>query len=160
MNTDMLSKEIESVFPFVEMPNENELTFHDVGCEECKGLQGDLEQYRGNKITGETIRLIHQELSLLSAKALRWILPYYLRYCLTQEGVYNQMETQFLIYNLDPDLKFQHETLQRFSILNRSQISCLIHFLEWCASQPYWKEFCPDSLTRGMDFLKKIEAQL
>lgn len=154
LTTDALSKEIEAVFSFVEMPLGAELLFHKNGCLECGSLLEDIEQYRGKEITGEFIRLIHQELSHLSAKAWRWILPYYLRFCLTPEAEYNQMETEFLIYNLGPDLKFQTETLQRLSLLNKDQINCLIHFLEWCSINQHWKECCPNELGMALKFLQ------
>lgn len=156
ISKDNLFVEIESVFKLIEMPNADELTFHKVHCAECDDLREELLLCRGKSITGETIRLIHQELSLLSAKAWRWILPHYLKYCLTPEAEFNQMETQFLIYNLGADIQFQAELSQRLSLLNKDQILCLIHFLEWCSDQEYWQEFCPDSISRGINFLKHL----
>ena len=151
---DALLKEIESAFPLVEMPPGIEIPFHKDGCIECDHLREDLEEYRGKEITGEAIRLIHQEMSHLSAKAWRWILPHYLKFCLTPEAEYNRMEAEFLIYSLGPNLKFQAETLQRLLILNRDQMNCLIHFLEWCLNHQYWKEYCPDDINRAINFLR------
>jgi hypothetical protein len=158
MDTDTLSKEIDEAFPLVEMPAGSDLPFHKNGCFECNWLREELETYRGKEITGETIRLIHQELSSLSAKAWRWILPHYLKFCLTPEAEYNTMETEFLIYNLGPDLKYQRETLQRLSNLNKAQIACLKHFLEWCSDHPYWKEYCPEEINKARNFVCAINA--
>jgi hypothetical protein len=160
MDNDRLLKEIESAFPFVEMPDAQDLTFHQAGCHECEDLRKDIEDYRGKEITGQVIRFFHQEMSLLSAKAWQWILPHYLRFCLTPEALYDTAATQFLIYNLGPELQFQKDTLQRLSGFNQTQIDCLIHFLDWCLSQQYWKDYCPDAIERGMNFLLTIKAKL
>jgi hypothetical protein len=159
MTTDTLSQEIASAFPLVPMPLDVDLSFHTNGCDECDDLRKDIDQYRGKPITGELIRLIHQEMSLLSAKAWRWILPHYLQFCLTPAAEYNQMETEFLIYNLRPDLQFQADTLQRLSILNKDQINCLIHFFEWCLNHPKWKEYFHEDIIKALDFLKTIDKQ-
>ncbi len=81
-------------------------------------------------------------------------MPFYLRFCLTPEAEYNHMETEFLIYNLNPDLKFQRDTLQRLSLFTEVQVRCLIHFLEWCLTKQYWKEYCPDNINRAIEFLR------
>ena len=158
ITNDALLKEIESVFPLVEMPLGIDLAFHKHGCLECDELREDLEQYRDKEITGEAIRLIHQELSSLSAKAWRWVLPHYLRFCLTPEAKYNRMETEFFIYSLGPDLKFQQETLQRLSMLNKDQINCLVHFLEWCLNDEYWNEYYPEDINKAINFLSTINS--
>lgn len=156
MDTQSLLKEIETAFPIVEMPSENALLFHKDGCHPCADLRIDLEEYRNKDITGETIRMVHQELYHFSAKALLWILPYYLRFCLTPEAAYSKMETEFLIYNLNPAPEFQQETLERFSKLNKVQVNCLIYFLEWCFIQKHWKEYCPRDIEMGIKFLQSI----
>ncbi|MFZ2725174.1 MAG: DUF6714 family protein [Methylococcaceae bacterium] len=158
MNTNSLLKEIQSVFTFVDMPNGNDLVFHKNGCFECNGLQNDIEDYRNKEITGEVIRLVHQELSSLSAKGWRWILPYYLRFCLTSDAEYNRMETEFLIYNLRPSLEFQQDTVTRLSILNKDHINCLIHFLMWCEGQQYWRDYCLEDIKMAKSFLSSINS--
>ncbi len=156
---EILLKEIETAFPFVEIPHKSELMFHKDSCFECDDLLEDIEQYRNKEITGNAIRLIHQEMSKLSAKAWQWVLPHYLRFCLTSEAQYNQMETEFLIYSLAPTWDYQAATLQRLSLLDASQIKCLIHFFEWCLIQEYWQEYCPEDLNRAIQFLGSIESQ-
>lgn len=151
-----LLDEIELVFPFVEMPIVGELTLHDANCPECRYLAEDLEQYRRKDITGETIRLIHQEMSYLSAKATRWILPHYLRYCLTPEAEYNRMETEYLIYHFGPRCEFQQRTSGQLSLLNTVQLKCLIHFFEWCLRQSYWREYCPQDIESAISFLEEV----
>jgi hypothetical protein len=155
MDINKLTKEIEATFPLVEMPSRIELSIHKENCPECDDLVDDIDQYRDKEITGDAIRLIHQELSLLSAKAWQWILPHYLRFCLTSEAEYNRMETEFLIYNLSPSDRYHEDTLQRLSLLNKDQLNCLIHFLEWCEEQQYWKSCCADDIWRAKSFLSK-----
>jgi hypothetical protein len=157
IDTSALLKEIESVFPFVDMPEKNEFLFHKNGCFESDGLQNDLEDYRNKEITGDTIRLVHQELSSLSAKVWRWILPHYLRFCLTPEAEYNHMETEFLIYSLSPSSKFKKDTFLRISLLDKDQINCLIHFLMWCENQQHWKGYCLEDISKAKKFLSSIK---
>ena len=145
---------IEEAFPLVDMPSSADLIAP--GFSQYNYLAEELERYRGKEISGDAIRIIHQDLSHLSASAWHWILPHYLRFCLTAEAEYNRMETEFLIYNLGPDLRFQADVVKRLSQLTNSQISCLIDFLGWCLSQEYWREYCPDSIARGIGFLQTV----
>jgi hypothetical protein len=155
INLELFDK-IDFAFPFVEMPSIGELSFHKEGCHFCDELTVDLDLYRGKDIGGEAIRLVHQEIPHLSAKALQWILPFYLKYCLTAEGEYNQMETEFLIYSLRPHHEYRLETTQRLSLLTREQTSIIIIFLEWCLEQEYWKEYFIDDINQAIQFLRKI----
>jgi hypothetical protein len=152
-DTDRLAEEIDSAFPIVEMPPGNELPIKTLDSFEATHLVQELEQFRGKAINGTAIRLVHQEMSHLSAKAWRWLLPHYLRFCLTPEAEHNRMETEFLIYNLGPDLPFQRDTLRRLSLLTAVQVECLVHFLEWCLKSEYWKEYCPDNIAKAIGFL-------
>lgn len=145
--------EIDRTFPFVEMPPRGELLNNDP---RLGSVGEELEQYRGKPIDGTAIRLLHQELYELSPAGWRWILPYYLRYCLTPEAEYSRMETEFLIYNLSPKLKFYSATEQRLSLLNAAQVTCLIHFLEWCRHHEHWGSYCPEDIGRSISFLETV----
>lgn len=79
IDTCSLLKEIESVFPFVDMPEGNDLVFHENGCLECNDLKNELKDYRNKEITGEVIRLLYIEMTRLSAKGWQWILPHYFK---------------------------------------------------------------------------------
>jgi len=136
------------------MPTASELFVR--GRTDIEYVAEELERYRSKPIDGDAIRLVHQELSNLSAKAWRWILPHYLRFCLTAEAEYNRMETEFLIYNLAPELQFQTDTSQRLSLLTAMQVACLIDFLGWCFDQEYWKEYCPQNINRAISFLQTV----
>ena len=154
LDTATLRAEINLSFPFVEMPPTGELLVPEYAASQY--LAEELEQYRPRQVDGGAIRLVHQELPHLSAKAWRWILPHYLRFCLTPEAEYNRMETEFLIYNLGPSLRFQSDTNQRLSLLTTSQVLCLIDFLFWCENQEYWKQYCPSDISRAIGFLKTV----
>ena len=153
-DTATLLKRIGSAFPSVDLPLRAEIAFHPRGCAQCADLVEDLEPYRGKDVDVSLIRSVYQEMPHLSAKAWRWLLPNYLRFCLTDEAVYSRMETEFLIYNLGPDLRFQVETTQRLSGLSFDQVSCLVEFLEWCLDHEYWSEYCPEDITKAIGFLK------
>lgn len=156
MDSLILLKEIERVFPFMEMPPKDELVFHQNDCGECDYLREDIEKYRGKEISSEFIRLIHQELSQLSAIAWRWVLPNYLRYCLTADAEYSRMETEFFIYSLGPADEFRKDTVERLSKLDPKQIDCLVKFLQWCLGRQYWREYCGEDIERALRFLISI----
>lgn len=158
MDKSAILEEIEATFLFVEMPSEIELTSHLDGCRDCDDVREELEYYRGKEITGKAIRAVRRYLSVLSAKATRWILPHYLRFCFTAEAEYNRMETESLIYALGPGpgAEVLEEKLQRLSMLNADQVTCLIHFLEWCLSDEYWSQYCPEDIGSGINFLNDV----
>ena len=158
MDSSALFSEIGNTFPDMRMPPKAALSFHKGDCPQCEYLRNDLEEYRGKEVTGDVIRYLHQELGCLSTDGLKWILPHYLKFCLTAEAAYNQMETEFMIYHLGPGLKSQEETMLQLSGLNRREIDCLIHFLEWCASHPLWGEYCPEDIERALSFVRTVKA--
>lgn len=156
MNESDLLKEIEEVFTFVKPPPIEDFVLHGDECAECSYLKKDLEDILVSEVTEKTIRFFHQELYHFSAKGWRWVLPYYLRYCMTPEATYNQSEIEFLIYNLRPSEKFENKTKQQLSELNKDQIFCLIHFMDWCSAHAFWGEYCPEDIRKAKLFLSKI----
>lgn len=149
-----LLSEIEEVFPFVHKPSGLALSYHKVGCINCEMLRRDLEAYSKMELPKEVLRYLHNEMGCLSAKGWRWILPSCLRYCVSVDDTCDNLETEFLIYNPGPDLKFQKETMERLSDLNDLQVQCLIHFLEWCSVHPHWSEYCQEDIQRGLAFME------
>jgi hypothetical protein len=154
ITAESLKEDIQATFPIIDMPPSDELVLHKNNCLECDSLRSELEGLRGKKISGAAIRSFHQELSNFSGKGLQWVLPYYLRYCLTPEAAYTRGEIEFLVYNLGPRLEFQSAACQRFSRLNATQVTCLIHFLEWCFEDVYWGDYFPEDITRAINFLR------
>ncbi|MCP4488288.1 MAG: hypothetical protein GY820_13345 [Gammaproteobacteria bacterium] len=157
MDTEILTKQIEDSFPFVPKPKGEGLSFHKDDCFHCGYLRGDLEDYNDPELPPEGIRLIHQEMSCLSAKGWRWALPSYLRYCLTDEAAYNEMEIEFLIYNFAPIEEHKKETKERLGELNTQQIDCLINFIDWCNSQDKWASYCPAEIAGAKEFLNSLK---
>lgn len=156
MNSQELKTEIEKVFPFINKPKGITISFHKDSCCQCRYLREDLEKFNGRELSPEAIRQIHQEMSCLSAAGWRWVLPSYLRYSITEAAEYSKIETEFLIYNLSPELKYQPETIQRLSALSKDQILCLLHFLEWCKQHKYWGEYCQEEICSGINFLMTL----
>src|SRR4051794_18838210 len=122
MDTETLIGKIREVFPIVEMPTRTELRSHPDECPQCGYLAEHLDENRSRPIDGAMIRYVHQELSCLSAKGWAWMLPHYLPYCLTPEAESNQMETEFLLYNLAPEEQFAAEARVRLSLLTERQL--------------------------------------
>jgi len=144
------------VLPPVPKPEGRDISLHESGCWQCKYLRDDLAQYEDSELPNEAIRSLHQELSCLSARGWRWVLPSYLRRCLTQDPAYDAVETEFLIYNLGPSPEHESETRERLSALNREQVNCLAHFLEWCRTHPHWSQYCPNDIERARRFMHSV----
>ena len=75
---------------------------------------------------------------------------------MTVTSTYDDREAEFLIYNLGPKPEHREDTIQRLADLNDEQITCLIHFLEWCAIHPYWSDYCPDSIASAQSFMHAL----
>lgn len=153
---DSLVAEINRAFPFVDMPEADDIPHHLMACPTCDGLAADLEAFRGQAIEAEAIRMLHQEMSHLSAKAWRWVLPHYLRYCLTPEAAHSSFETEFLIYSLSPIEEFEADTQSRLSLINSDQIRVLRDFLAYLALLDHWSTYCPSELAGGIAFLQGV----
>jgi hypothetical protein len=154
LSTQALLQEIETAFPILEMPSTDSLVIHDASCPDCSDLLIDLESWRGQAITDDEIRLIHQNLSHLSPSTWRWILPHYLRFCLTPIAEYNRMETEFLVYALSPEPEFVEVTWNKLSLLSEKQLACLVWFFEWLANHHFWREYCPENIVSALRFLR------
>ena len=155
-STNELAQAIEDAFPFLDMPSSEKLAIHDSSCGRCADLAKDIDECRGREIAGDAIRLVHQDLSHLSRWAWQWILPHYLRFCLTSEAKQNRMETEFLIYNLAPDQRFESDTGARLSLLSIGQLKVLLQFLLWLSGDEYWSVYCPQDIHRGQVFLETL----
>jgi hypothetical protein len=157
MDTETLRTEVKRVFIPIKKPSGFAISFHKVGCAQCEYLRKDLEVYRDRLLPSEAIQYMHGEMSCLSAKGRRWVLPSYLDHCLTADSTTDHDQaTKFLIYNLGPDLKYQKETMQRLSLLNLEQVTCLIHFLEWCAQHAFWSTYCLEDINKGLAFMRAL----
>ena len=88
------------------------------------------------------------------------MLPSYLKHCLVAANTDDDMETEFLIYSLGPEVEYMNETREHFSGLDQSQIDCLIHFLEWCAQHKHWAEYCPDNVAKALAFVREYALSL
>ena len=155
MDAHSLLAEIDQVLPPVLKPKPNDVAFHALGCGQCDDLRADLTEYSDRVLPPEAIRYIHNELSCLSAHGLRWVLPSYLKVCLTQD-LYDPLETEFLIYNLAPNPEDEADARQRLSALDLRQLMCLLHFLEWCRDHPHWSTYCPTEIADGILFLQSV----
>jgi hypothetical protein len=156
MKTTPILTAIEAAFPLVEMPATTELTVHLSDCMDCDSVRKDLDDHRGEEVSGKIIRMAHCFLCVLSPQAIQWLLPHYLRFCFTPEAEYNRMETESLICSLSPDVAFQEDTAQRLSLLSRDQIKCLVNFLKNRLNDEYWNEQCAEEIKNGIIFLEKL----
>ena len=155
MLTQALLEEIATVLPPVAKPARGEIAFHKSGCDHCHYLRGDLDQYHGETLPDEAIRSLHNDWSCLSAAATRWVLPSYLARCVTQD-LYDPLETEFLIYMLAPEPKYELETTQRLSKLSHLQIGVLRNFLTWCSEHPHWSTYCADEVAMATRYIDRL----
>ncbi len=156
MNEKLILQEIESTFPYVEMPVE--LTKRSPRFIESYELDQDIDEFRSHPLTAQAIRAIHRYLPVLSAEAVRWLLPYLLRFCLSDQGKqFSRNETVSLFSFLSPRPEFADETRLALSLLTTAQISCLKHFLEICLEDKYWDEFLLEDIGRGIAFLNSVD---
>ncbi|WP_141291854.1 DUF6714 family protein [Ideonella azotifigens] len=139
------------------MPDPIEGILHDPKCPECSELVNDL-QSTPCCVGGELIRKLYQELSHLSATGWMWILPIYLRYCLSDEAIYNRFETEFLIFNLSPNEIFKGDVRGRLAFITDDQLQVLIDLLIWLHSDEYWEDRWGGRIMAGVDFLTKLKA--
>jgi hypothetical protein len=152
MDTGSLLEEIEVVFSPAPKPAPDKMTFHGEGCGQCQALREDLEKYTEPTLPNEAIRYLFNELSLLSPQATRWVLPSYLRRCLTMDAS-DSVETEFLIYILGPKPEFHEDSRKRFAELSVAQLTVLQQFIEWCAAHPDWSSYCPQDIAAARSFV-------
>ena len=151
--------EVKQVFSFVDMPPQDEMVPSTPRTIESEEIREDMEAYRGKEITGEAIRTIQRYFPVLSAKATRWILPHFLRYCLTPDAESDRRrQVESLIYALSPEVEYVADAAERFTLLNAAQIACLVHFLEQCLKDPYWVDAYPERILEGILFLRRLLA--
>jgi len=154
MDIKRIFAEVETAFPFIEMPEREELVPATPRYIESIEVQEDMEEFQGSKLTKKGIWTIHRYLPVLSDKAIAWIFPHILRFCLLDEATENtRMVTQSFIFSLSPDIDFHEETWRRYGLLSEAQIRCLVHFLEWCLEDEYWDSICLERIRRGIAFL-------
>lgn len=157
----MLSKdileEIDSVFPPLAMPPSHHLTVHDDDCDECEEIRKHLGWSRdNNEDMDDVIRYLHNRQRKLSPEATLWLLPFYLKYSLS-EMMSKWEEINYLVISLSPLPDDESETYFRLSLLNSDQVMCLIHFVEWVASNDNWQELHDDAV-KAKQFLQRHPA--
>lgn len=155
VKTDLLLKEINDVFPTIPMPSPAESTVHQNDCEPCDDVPRYFDIYRDSKIDTVFIRYMHKNLYQLSPLGFLWLLPHYLKYCLSNEWCYAEELVYFLVYHLSPSPQFENDAYIRFSELNAVQIQCLISFLNWCNETESYYDSEEDT-HKAFTFLKKL----
>jgi hypothetical protein len=156
MKTELLIQDIEKYFPFVEKPNSLDIPFHRSGCNQCNCLVEDLEPYKDKEVSVNGIREAYIEMSCLSPKAWRWLLPSYLRQCVF--FIHESTDfTEYLIYNLSPGQAHEHDASERLSELNQDQLNCILSFLNWCQGPEHWaSKYCSEDISKAIVFINKL----
>jgi hypothetical protein len=164
MKNKSLQDEIDEVMPPVDKPSSIDISFHKDDCGHCVDLRKDLEKFKDQTIPEEAIKEIYMDMSSLSAKGWRWVMPSYLKHIISTsekhfdsdiEYLCHHSEAEFLIYNLAPNQEYEKEQEGRLSEFSEEQLYCLINFLEWCGQCSYFREFLDEEISNGKIFIKK-----
>lgn len=137
------------------MPDIAKLIAHDDKCPDCRDLLSDLSQVNSAAIDGATIRRLHQGLHHLSPTGWNWVLPHYLRYCVTPEAAHNRFETEYLIYAFSPSPEYEKDTYERMVEITNFQAQCLYDFFDWCLDDAEWRSIYYPDITAAQRYLAK-----
>lgn len=128
-STENLRQVIEEAFPKTAMPEPSSI-FDDCHPEHAS-LTADMTEIKG-EFDSTIARIIHQELRWLNPIGFVWVMPYYLDFCLSEDGQYSTAETQFLIFLFSPESKHREKELARYDFLSADQLHAISLFFVWC----------------------------
>lgn len=155
MKIENLREEIENAFNFVAKPAHGVFLVRRDNRYDCQYVTDALDAYNEMELPPQALRYLHSDLFCLSPIGFRWVLPSYLRYCVSDTAILYRdelLETEFLIYHLSHDSQYQAEVMQQLAIMNSQQIDCLISFVGWC-KEGDWGEYYSDHLAKAHAFL-------
>jgi|JI6StandDraft_1071083.scaffolds.fasta_scaffold32615_4 hypothetical protein len=153
-----LIDDIDQAFKKVEFPLEYELVDSTLPQQDS-GLQvaADLECWRTRAPDENLLREMHQELRKLSPAATRWIVPYYLRYALTEQAKYSRMEISFFVLSLVARCKEDVQQIAtRLSSMSTEQIRCLAKVLEYLGADTDWAEYMGEDIEAALATLRSL----
>jgi hypothetical protein len=137
MNTiseQLIIEEIDKAFPPVDMPVRQKLYCSDGQLRDPDQLEEDLDCFRRKLVNRELFYWVHDELILLSPETWRWLIPNYVKFCLTREGYYNEFPEQpanALIWVLGCESAESTQLELRLAFFNKGQLGCLLKFVDW-----------------------------
>ena len=162
---DEIYKEINDYFPYVLMPPTDKLVIHNDDCYQCQYLKKDLIELYSNKtiLDEPLIRSLHMELLLLTPESWFWIMPSYLRYCLSREPYidmnYGDSVTEFLTYQFEQtDFQSKTDIMRNISLFNVNQLNTLKRFFIYLSSSSYWEDDA--SLKEAINFFDYINPSV
>ena len=155
MNKVQIYRRVSTAFPYCEKPNRSELSIHSEKCFHCKMSLEELDRHDGSKLPETAIRYLHNEMSTLSAKAISWVLPSYLRLVIENPEPGDPVP-EFLIYFFAPVCKYETETKSQLEQLSTEQIDCLIDLMGYFNNTD-WGSYCPDELESAVIFLQSLK---
>jgi hypothetical protein len=136
-SVEALLQRVQFVFPDFPMPPLDEMMSFTGGDVLCANFIEELDQYRFKAVDDALIRSSRLELYCLCPDAFKWILPHYIRYCLTAEILHTEDLVEFLVYFFKPAPEFLEDRLKRISALSIDQLTCVRDFFKWQVSSRY-----------------------
>ena len=153
---EQLLSEIARAFQFIEMPSYSNLTFHKTDCILFDVERDSLEKIRSAGVHQENFRQHHVEMGCVSAETMLWVLPYYINHCIKYEAADDPLLSERLIYNFGPSNEHKAELSEQLSLLNKQQIICLIHFVDWCSKHYKLKDNLPEDIAKANSYLDSL----
>jgi len=150
MNSRALSQNIEKVFPCDEIPQKE--LFFVTHCDSYLDYELFVEAEASIDADYRVSNLLHQELYFLSPAAWRWLLPFFLRYGLTEQSIHNQSEIEFFIYALSST----NGVKQKLSLLTDEEINCLVSFVLFIKQNSSWAEYFLEDIEAALTFLNTL----
>jgi hypothetical protein len=150
-------------------PPESEISFHQDECAHCEMSRIGMMKFPGTatQLPEENIRFLWGEWTTLSAQAVAWILPSYLRSVLTDEHEImarydTPPSTSHLIGSLsnfygDTDADADEVRL-RFSLLTSGQLAVLRAMLDYWKDNASWLEWSAEELDAAIAFMPTMKV--
>ncbi|MEX8503830.1 MAG: DUF6714 family protein [Leptothrix ochracea] len=149
---------INQAFTGANLPPKNDLVEGSLADQDyAHDVAADLESWRTNMPDKSLLRQMHQELRKISPASTRWIVPYYLRYALTDEAKYSLMEVSFFVLSLVSRSKeVDQQVAARLSLMSSEQIACVVHVLSHLNADPDWAEYMGEDIEAALATLMRL----
>ncbi|WP_373994454.1 DUF6714 family protein [Duganella sp. Root1480D1] len=138
------------------MPSNELLTLHSDKCSECEYVRENIERFRSSCFGEAGAQVVYLELSHLTAQAWNWMLPHYLRFCISDEAKNESTLTAFFLYQFYPVQKLSQLISHKLFSLNMDQFLCLAHFLTWALNDPIRRDEDGEDIKDSITFLKEL----
>lgn len=122
-------EKIESAFPFIERPSDDDLYVVDEGDLMRRIISSKISELTYPELPYEGVIILYDEFSTLSSKAVEWLFPSLLRILILKKDRSTNLHRFFPFYFEHLDLS-KPDSAYNFSWLTRDQILVLSYVLD------------------------------